>query len=403
MPKLIALTLLAATVITCTAEDKSAPAIALPKGDFILNLYDAFGPEVPGTRQDFGFSALIRYRGKLILFDSGTDANILKQNVEAFGVDLRKIDFAVASHSHFDHISGFDYVLSVNPKLKIYFPPDPFWGAELPFDITGRDADAKKDLPKEQQYFGGTLISGQLWQQKTGGRFRTEAEIDERRLELRVFSSVHQFTVKQHRGPYTDCRAVDRSDQRLARLTDRGQKLKNRTVFASRRILGKIAQIVATGKTLGAAVNQYHPDRIVLFCTLQGCSHFTIHLTIDGIELFRSINPNPHYAIAAVGINQHIIVSKSHHHYLLIAPIQLSRPGTEIIYIYKSFLRTIEIALSMAGLKLVADCVALMHGIEYHRWSFRIADDVTDDTLLFEIFFKRVTRHGPSSQNHCVR
>jgi hypothetical protein len=40
-------------------------------------------------------------------------------------------------------------VLSGNPKLKIYFPPDPFWGAELPFDITGRDAEAKKDLPAE--------------------------------------------------------------------------------------------------------------------------------------------------------------------------------------------------------------------------------------------------------------
>ena len=56
-------------------------------GDFILNLYDAFGPEVPGTVQDFGFAAVIRYRGKTILFDSGTNAAILKKNVEALGID----------------------------------------------------------------------------------------------------------------------------------------------------------------------------------------------------------------------------------------------------------------------------------------------------------------------------
>jgi 7,8-dihydropterin-6-yl-methyl-4-(beta-D-ribofuranosyl)aminobenzene 5'-phosphate synthase len=138
-------------------------------GDHILNLYDAFGPDAPGTIQDFGFSALIRYRGKTILFDAGTNAAILKKNVEALGVDLREIDFAVASHSHFDHISGFDHVLDVHPKLKIYFPPDPFWGAPLPFDVTGRDPKAGEGLPKDQRYFrgGDTKItlqgSGRFW------------------------------------------------------------------------------------------------------------------------------------------------------------------------------------------------------------------------------------------------
>ncbi len=43
-----------------------------------------------------------------------------------------KIDFAVASHSHFDHINGFDYLLEVNPQVKIYFPQDFFWGANIP-------------------------------------------------------------------------------------------------------------------------------------------------------------------------------------------------------------------------------------------------------------------------------
>ena len=139
----------------CCGESERKPGIELPDGDFILNLYDAFGPERPGTVKDFGFSALIRYRGKTILFDAGTNADVLKTNVEALGIDLRSIDFAVLSHTHFDHISGFDHVLRVHPKLKIYFPPDPFWGAPLDFDATGRDAAAKASLPKEQQYFDG--------------------------------------------------------------------------------------------------------------------------------------------------------------------------------------------------------------------------------------------------------
>jgi 7,8-dihydropterin-6-yl-methyl-4-(beta-D-ribofuranosyl)aminobenzene 5'-phosphate synthase len=139
------------------------------RGNSITNLYDAFGPKTVGTVHDFGFSALVRYRGKTILFDAGTNADILKQNVEALGVDLREVDFAVASHSHFDHISGFDYLLEVNPKVKIYFPADPFWGAPLPFDATGTDASAVDALPEEQRYFGGEKSkftfqsSGRFW------------------------------------------------------------------------------------------------------------------------------------------------------------------------------------------------------------------------------------------------
>ena len=36
----------------------------------------------------------------------------------ALGVDLSKIDMAVGSHAHGDHLNGFDYLLSVNPKVK---------------------------------------------------------------------------------------------------------------------------------------------------------------------------------------------------------------------------------------------------------------------------------------------
>lgn len=135
----------------------------------ITNLYDAFGKERPGLVQDFGFSCIINYKGKVILFDGGSNADTFSRNVKALQVDLRKVDVAVVSHSHFDHVNGLDYLLKVNPGVKIYYPNDIFWGAAVPFDATGQDPSARDSLPKEMQYFGGAKTkfiipqSGRFW------------------------------------------------------------------------------------------------------------------------------------------------------------------------------------------------------------------------------------------------
>jgi 7,8-dihydropterin-6-yl-methyl-4-(beta-D-ribofuranosyl)aminobenzene 5'-phosphate synthase len=60
-------------------------------------LYDAFGKSAAMTRA-WGFSALIEFGGKRILFDTGGNAEILEHNVKALGVDLSKLDFVVISH-----------------------------------------------------------------------------------------------------------------------------------------------------------------------------------------------------------------------------------------------------------------------------------------------------------------
>jgi 7,8-dihydropterin-6-yl-methyl-4-(beta-D-ribofuranosyl)aminobenzene 5'-phosphate synthase len=71
----------------------------------ITVLYDAFGKTSTLTK-DWGFAAPIEYGGKRILFDTGNNAEIFTHNVEAKGVDLRQLDFAVVSHRHGDHTSG---------------------------------------------------------------------------------------------------------------------------------------------------------------------------------------------------------------------------------------------------------------------------------------------------------
>lgn len=134
----------------------------------ITSLYDAFGEDNPELQKDFGFSCILKYKGKTILFDAGSNADIFKKNVKAMNIDLTQIDIAIASHAHFDHINGFDYLLKVNPGVKIYFPFDLFWGANIPFDISGQEPTITDSLDKKMQYFNGNFKSYKFNQ---SGRF----------------------------------------------------------------------------------------------------------------------------------------------------------------------------------------------------------------------------------------
>ncbi|MHC5021733.1 MAG: MBL fold metallo-hydrolase, partial [Planctomycetota bacterium] len=151
------------------ASDRTPAAAPYAPGNYIINLYDAFGRPTEGLTHAFGFAALVRYNGSTILFDSGGDAEIFKRNVETLGIDLRTVDYAVASHAHFDHINGLDYLLEVNPKVKIYFPADVYWGAPLKFDVSGREPEVAEQLPADQRYFGGAKTQFTF---QRSGRFR---------------------------------------------------------------------------------------------------------------------------------------------------------------------------------------------------------------------------------------
>lgn len=121
------------------------------KGQITI-LYDAFGAD-PSMAKDWGFSALVEMAGKRILFDTGNDADLFAANVKAKGVDLKTIDFVVLSHRHSDHMAGLNYVLSVNPTVKIYAPREGFgiYGSSLPSSFYRKD----ESLPSEMRYYGG--------------------------------------------------------------------------------------------------------------------------------------------------------------------------------------------------------------------------------------------------------
>src|SRR6476659_5995123 len=130
----------------------------------ITILYDAFGSD-PSMTKDWGFSALVEIAGKRILFDTGNDADTFAANVKAKGVDLKTLDFVVLSHRHSDHMAGLNYVLSVNPSVKIYAPKEGFgiYGSSLPSSFYRKD----ETLPPQMRYYGGeppqTMKFGAAW------------------------------------------------------------------------------------------------------------------------------------------------------------------------------------------------------------------------------------------------
>jgi 7,8-dihydropterin-6-yl-methyl-4-(beta-D-ribofuranosyl)aminobenzene 5'-phosphate synthase len=131
----------------------TSPASSATETARITVLYDAFGKDAAMTK-DWGYAALVEINGKRILFDTGDDPEILAKNVKAKGVDVTKLDFVVLSHRHSDHVSGFSYLLSVNPKIKIYAPKEGFgiFGSDLPSKFYRKD----ESLPAEMRYYGGT-------------------------------------------------------------------------------------------------------------------------------------------------------------------------------------------------------------------------------------------------------
>jgi len=76
-----------AAIIALAAAISASAASAQSTTGQITVLYDAFGKTSTMTK-DWGFAALVEYRGKRFLFDTGNNAEIFAHNVEAKSVDL---------------------------------------------------------------------------------------------------------------------------------------------------------------------------------------------------------------------------------------------------------------------------------------------------------------------------
>jgi len=151
----IAGTFASTAAILCTGSR----AMAANKNQITI-LYDAFG-KPSNLKKDWGYSALIEYGGKRILFDTGNNAECFKHNVETLKIDLSHLDLVVISHRHGDHTSGLSYVLAVNPNVVIYTPSEVSgFGTPVLPSIMAAINRHDPTLPEYMHYFDGVKQEG---------------------------------------------------------------------------------------------------------------------------------------------------------------------------------------------------------------------------------------------------
>jgi 7,8-dihydropterin-6-yl-methyl-4-(beta-D-ribofuranosyl)aminobenzene 5'-phosphate synthase len=90
-----------------------------------------------GTKPDWGFSCLIEGTEKTILFDTGTNPEILMHNIGQLEVDLKDVEQIVISHNHHDHTGGLNAVLEKNHEVSVYLP------VSFPYEFV-RNVETKK-------------------------------------------------------------------------------------------------------------------------------------------------------------------------------------------------------------------------------------------------------------------
>lgn len=81
------------------------------------NAYD------PRLKAEWGFAALIEYKGHTILFDTGGNGSTLLNNMELMGIDPTCIESVALSHAHGDHVGGLDGLLARDIQPTLYLIP----------------------------------------------------------------------------------------------------------------------------------------------------------------------------------------------------------------------------------------------------------------------------------------
>ena len=80
-------------------------------------------PSENNLKADWGYSAWIETAEDVVLFDTGTKPQILKDNLSKLNLDLSKVTAVAISHEHYDHTGGLRTVLKeMKSGTKVYLP-----------------------------------------------------------------------------------------------------------------------------------------------------------------------------------------------------------------------------------------------------------------------------------------
>lgn len=75
-----------------------------------------------GYSKEHGFSVLLNYMNKIILFDTGNNKPF-RDNIAKLEINIQSIDFLVLSHGHYDHCGNIKFILDKNPQIKTFIHP----------------------------------------------------------------------------------------------------------------------------------------------------------------------------------------------------------------------------------------------------------------------------------------
>ena len=92
--------------------------------NFYINILFNQGESLEGFISSFGFAALIYNleTGSYILFDTGSDGDVLLHNLSQLRIDVADISKVVISHNHPEHTKGLENIYDANNDLEIYVP-----------------------------------------------------------------------------------------------------------------------------------------------------------------------------------------------------------------------------------------------------------------------------------------
>jgi 7,8-dihydropterin-6-yl-methyl-4-(beta-D-ribofuranosyl)aminobenzene 5'-phosphate synthase len=106
----------------------------------------------------WGFSCIIEGMPQVILFDTGSDGNILLANMTKMGIDPRNVEAVFLSHRHDDHIGGLRVFLHRNPRITVYLPAS--FPASFKKSITSTGAKVRA-LGQPEKLFDKVYTTGE--------------------------------------------------------------------------------------------------------------------------------------------------------------------------------------------------------------------------------------------------
>lgn len=70
----------------------------------------------------WGFACVIKMEKLMVLFDTGSNGEILLSNMKNMGINPKEIDILFLSHEHYDHVGGVDEFLFINSSAEVIIP-----------------------------------------------------------------------------------------------------------------------------------------------------------------------------------------------------------------------------------------------------------------------------------------